>query len=61
MIDLAILGLVYLGIGLPITIFIKRGIPFTEATKGYEKFLGLAFMTILWPIVLCVLRPGDVR
>jgi hypothetical protein len=53
--------LVYLGIGLLITMYVIRDKSFTEGTKWYEKVLGLAFMIILWPIVLCVRSPGDMR
>jgi Mn2+/Fe2+ NRAMP family transporter len=49
--------LAYLGIGLLITIFVVRGKSFTEGTKWYQKVLGLAFMIVLWPIVICVLSP----
>jgi hypothetical protein len=51
--------LVYLGIGLLITMYVIRDKSFTEGTKWCEKVLGLAFMIILWPIVLCVRSPGD--
>jgi hypothetical protein len=57
--NLAVLGLVYLGVGLLITLFVIRDKSFPEGTKGYEKAGGLAFMIILWPIVICVLSPGD--
>jgi succinate dehydrogenase/fumarate reductase cytochrome b subunit len=53
-----LLGLLYLGIGLLVTIFIKGGKSFPEGTNWYEKALGVAFMVVLWPIVLCVLSPG---
>jgi hypothetical protein len=56
---LEIFGLVYLGIGLLITMFVTRGTSFTEGTKWYEKVLGLAFMIVLWPVVICVLSPGE--
>jgi hypothetical protein len=49
----------YLCIGGLITVFIKGGKSFTEGTKGYEKVLGLGFMVILWPVVLCVRGPDD--
>jgi hypothetical protein len=45
-------GLVYLGIGLLIAVFIMGGKSFTDGTKRYEKALGVAFMIVLWPIVL---------
>jgi hypothetical protein len=51
--------LAYLGIGLLITMYIMRGKWFPEGTKWYEKVLGLAFMIVLWPIVVCVRRPGE--
>jgi hypothetical protein len=53
--------LAYLGIGLLITIFVMRGKSFPEGTKWYEKVFGIAFMIVLWPIVICVLRPDDMR
>jgi hypothetical protein len=56
---LEICCLAYLGIGLLITMYVIRDKSFTEGTKWYEKVLGLAFMIILWPIVLCLLSPGD--
>jgi hypothetical protein len=51
-----IVGLVYLGIGLLIAIYVMRGKSFTEGTKGYQKVLGLVFMVILWPIIICVVN-----
>ena len=53
-----LLGLIYLGVGLLVTILIRGGKSFTEGTKWYEKALGVAFMVVLWPIVLCVLSSG---
>ena len=50
-------GLVYLGIGLLITVFIMGGKSFTDGTKRYEKALGVAFMVVLWPLVICVRSP----
>jgi hypothetical protein len=57
--SLEIFCLAYLSIGLLITIFVMRGKSFTEGTKWYQKVLGLAFMIVLWPIVICVLSPGE--
>ena len=48
--------LVYLGVGLLITRYVMRGKSFTEGTKGYQKVLGLVFMVILWPIIICVVN-----
>ena len=56
---LEITCLAYLGIGLLITIFVTRGKSFTEGTTRYQKVLGLGFMIALWPIVICVLSPGE--
>jgi hypothetical protein len=50
-------GLVYLSIGLLITVFIMGGKSFTDGTKRYEKALGVAFMVVLWPLVICVRSP----
>lgn len=52
--------LAYLGIGLLSTMYVIGDKSFTGGTKWYEKVWGLAFMIILWPIVLCVRSPGDV-
>ena len=49
----------YLCTGGLITVFIMGGKSFTEGTKGYEKVLGLVFMVIPWPVVLCVRSPDD--
>ena len=54
-----IVGLVYLGIGLLIAIYVMRGNSFTEGTKGYQKVLGLTFMIILWPVIICVIGPRE--
>jgi hypothetical protein len=56
---LELLCLAYLGMGFLITIYVMRGKSFTEGTKWYEKVLGMAFMIVLWPIVICMLSPGD--
>ena len=56
---LELLCLVYLGIGILITMYVIRDKSFTEGTKWYEKVLGMAFMIVLWPIVICVFSPGD--
>ncbi len=53
-----LLGLIYLGIGLLVILFITGGKSFPEGTKQYERALGVAFMIVLWPIVLCVLSSG---
>ncbi len=47
----ALLGLIYLGIGVLVTIFVRGGKSFPEGTKWYEKALGVAFMVVLWPII----------
>jgi hypothetical protein len=49
----------YLCIGGLITLFILGGKSFTEGTKRYQKALGVAFMVVLWPVVLCVRGPDD--
>jgi hypothetical protein len=56
---LEIFCLAYLGVGLLITMYVIGGKSFTEGTKWYEKVLGLTFMIVLWPIVICVLSPSD--
>lgn len=59
MISSGIIGLGYLGIGFLVTLFVIGDKAFPDGTTPYEKAGGLAFMMILWPIVLCVLRPDD--
>jgi hypothetical protein len=51
--------LFYLGVGLLITRYVMRGKSFTEDTKGYQKVLGLTFMIILWPVIICVIGPRE--
>jgi len=47
----------YLCIGGLITMFIMGGKSFTEGTKRYQKALAVAFMVVLWPVVLCARSP----